>query len=74
MTDDDRAAMVAAQGGVRALCGPCNMGLGLFKDEPRRLEAAIDYLHRATVAAAITEYDDHTCCVIELNSRRLHAA
>jgi hypothetical protein len=56
------------------LCFLCNQGLGNVRDEIRRLEGLIAYLHRATIAAAITEYDDHTGCVIELNSRRLHAA
>jgi hypothetical protein len=26
------------------LCGDCNMGLGMFKESPERLQAAIDYL------------------------------
>ena len=28
------------------LCGPCNSGLGHFKDSPDALRAAIDYLNR----------------------------
>jgi hypothetical protein len=28
------------------LCGPCNTGLGLFRDEPRLLLAAIKYLQK----------------------------
>lgn len=37
-----------ASGRVRAiLCAPCNLGLGLFKDNPNILRAAIDYLATA---------------------------
>ncbi|MEA2498411.1 MAG: hypothetical protein QOH26_816 [Actinomycetota bacterium] len=35
-------------GKVRAiLCEPCNGGLGQFKDNPRTIERAIEYLERA---------------------------
>lgn len=52
------------------------MGLGLFKDDQRRLQAASDYLYRNLVASlgvTITEVE-HTDVIIELGSVRLHAA
>lgn len=36
-----------ASGAVRGLlCAPCNQGIGLLRDDPERLQAAIDYLTR----------------------------
>lgn len=34
------------------LCTNCNAGLGQFKDDPRRLLSAIDYLQRASMVTA----------------------
>jgi hypothetical protein len=31
------------------LCSPCNQGLGIFREDPRRLRSAADYLERAVV-------------------------
>ena len=58
------------------LCYLCNQALGNVRDDISRLEGLINYLRRdrlAAVAATITEVAA-PCCVIELDSRRLHAA
>ena len=55
------------------LCFLCNQALGNVRDDVTRLQALIDYLVRARLAATM-HVVEHTCCVIELDSRRLHAA
>lgn len=58
------------------LCFLCNQALGNVRDDVNRLQGLIDYLHRARFAAlGVTPQEfDQPCCVIEIDSRRFHAA
>ncbi|HMC69584.1 MAG TPA: endonuclease domain-containing protein, partial [Mycobacteriales bacterium] len=55
------------------LCYLCNQALGNTRDSIARLQGLIGYLRLADIAKTMHEFE-HTCCVIELDSRRLHAA
>jgi hypothetical protein len=66
-----------ATGQVRGmLCFLCNQALGNVRDDVARLQGLIDYLHRSRFAAlgVVVEEFDHTCCVIEIDPGRFHAA
>jgi hypothetical protein len=46
-TDIDHSAKTGHVRGL--LCRPCNLGLGMFGDDPDRMQRAIDYLSKKTV-------------------------
>jgi hypothetical protein len=58
------------------LCFLCNQALGNVRDDIARLEGLIRYLEGAQFKAIglVVEDYEHTCCVIEVDSSRFHAA